>query len=146
VRERKLRAFGVVDGEKISDPRNYLYLELKLANLTSAVAVTVKLKNHPIWRSGDLGRVDYAVSRSGWVRTTVELPPATRPEQIGEIGFDCVVAPGPDRKLPPAGECRVEAVTKVFLLDRDYRPGANIWSLETPVGIPAGEMHAFPLP
>jgi hypothetical protein len=47
-----------------------------------------------------LGHTDFAIrtrtrgaaeSASGFVRTTFELPPCTRPDQISEIGFECVV-------------------------------------------------------
>jgi CheY-like chemotaxis protein len=142
-REGKLRSFGTVDGEKISDPRNYLYVEAKVANHDAGLSVNVRLRGDGVWRSGDIGRVDYAISRSEWIRTTVELPPGTRPEQIGEIGLSCVVAPGADRKMPLAGECRVDQITKVFLLDRDYRPGANLWTMPNAAVIPSGEMLTF---
>src|SRR5262249_54636445 len=78
-REAKLRTFGTVRGETISDPRNYLYVDLKLANRTSSLGIAVRLKGESIWRSSHLGRADYGITRSGWVRSTVELPPGTRP-------------------------------------------------------------------
>ncbi len=143
IREGKLRPFATVDGEKISDPRNYLYVEMKVTNRTSGVSVNVRLRDESIWRSGDLGRVDYAISRSEWVRTTVELPPAIRADQIAEIGLACVVAPGPDRRMQASGECRVEAVTKAFLLDREYKPGSSVWSLPIAIAIPTGEMRTY---
>ena len=43
-RENKLRPFGAVDGEKASDPRNYLYIEAKVSNRDSAIAVLVRLR------------------------------------------------------------------------------------------------------
>ncbi|MBI1787537.1 MAG: hypothetical protein HYR60_08300, partial [Acidobacteria bacterium] len=73
-REDKLRPFGTVDGERISDPRNYLYLEAKVSNQHSAVAAAARVKGEDFWRFGHLGRADYAISRDGWVRTTIELP------------------------------------------------------------------------
>jgi CheY-like chemotaxis protein len=143
-REGKLRPFGIVDGEKVSDPRNYLYFEMKLARRESLVATVVRLKSDGRWYSSNLGHWDYAIrtwtrnsaeSQSGFVRTTVELPPGTRPEQIGEIGFSCVVA----EKASADAPCRVEAVTKCFFLDRDYRPGENVWRLSTAEEIAAGQ-------
>jgi hypothetical protein len=43
-REGKLRAIGTVDGEKIGDPRNYLYFELQLGRSESSVATLVPEK------------------------------------------------------------------------------------------------------
>ncbi len=141
-RERKLRPFGTVDGEKVSDPLNYLYFEMQLARSETAVGTLVRLKGDPRWYSSHLGHADYAVrtwrrnsaeSPNGFVRTTVELPPGTKPEQISEIAFECLV---PDKAAD--SPCRVEAVTKCFFLDRDYVPGPNVWTLAAPKEIPAG--------
>jgi CheY-like chemotaxis protein len=144
-REAKLRPFGVVDGEKVSDPINYLYFEMKLAKRESFVATLVHLKGDPHWYSSHLGHADFAIrtwtrgaaeSASGFVRTTVELPPGTRPDQISEIGFECIVG----EKAASDSACRIEAVTKCFFLDRDYRPGSNVWTLTAPQEIAAGQI------
>jgi len=142
-REAKLRPFGTVDGEKISDPHNYLYVEAKVANRNSGLSVNVKLRGDGLWRSGALGRADYAISREGWVRTTVELPLGTRADQIEEIGLECVVSPGPERRMPLAGQCRVDGVSKAFLLDANDRPGPSLWMLQAPVELATGEMRAY---
>src|SRR5579864_1235042 len=143
-REAKLRPFGVVDGENVSDPLNYLYFEMKLAKRESFVATLVRLKGDPRWYSSHLGHSDFAIrtwtrgsaeSASGFVRTTVELPPGTRPDQIDAIGFECLVPEKAESDSP----CRVEAVTKCFFLNRDYRPGTNVWTLEAPQEISAGQ-------
>jgi len=144
-REGKLRPFGVVDGEKVSDPLNYLYFEIKLAKRESFVATLVHLKNDPRWYSSHLGHADFAIrtwtrnaaeSGGGFVRTTVELPPGTRPDQISELGFECIVP----EKASSDSACRVEAVTKCFFLDRDYRPAPNLWTLAAPQDIAAGQI------
>lgn len=148
-REGKLRPFDVVDGEKISDPRNYLHVEMKLENRNSAVAVLVRLDGEEIWRSSHLGRWDYAIARDGWVRTTIELPPGTALDRVREIGFQCLVIPTRvnDKDLwPDAGHCRVLAVRRFFLLDSAYRPGPDGWRLSesaTPLEIPSGQMRVF---
>jgi len=148
-REGKLRPFGVVEGEKISDPRNYLYVEMKLENRDSAVAVLARLRDETVWRSSHLGRSDYAVARDGWVRTTIELPPGADAGRIAEIGFHCLVVPMKvnDKELwPDAGQCRVLAVRRVFFLDRAFRPGPDLWRLPAdaaPLEIPSGEIRVF---
>lgn len=142
-REGKLRPFGLVDGEKVSDPRNYLYIEAKVANKNSGVSFNIRLKDEHIWRSGNIGRTDYAISRDGWIRTTVELPPGTQARQIAEIGLDCLVYPVSGRGFPLSGECEVEAISKAFLLDQQYRPGPSIFHMSKPVRIPSGQMQTF---
>jgi CheY-like chemotaxis protein len=147
-REGKLRPFGTVDGQKISDPRNYVYIEAKIANRASRIAAVVRLHGEARWRSSHLGRADYAIERDGWVRTTVELPPKTQPSQVAEIGFECLVEPpARERPAPVAGQCRLDAVSQAFFLDADYRPGASFFALP-PAGrrIPTGETITFPAP
>lgn len=142
-RENKLRPFGAVDAEKASDPRNYLYIEAKVGNRDSAVAVLVRLRGEDRWLSSHLGRNDYAISRDSWVRTTIELPPGTKAEQMDEIGFECLVS-NEDRPEPPlSGTCRVEQVSKMFFLDQEYRAGPSVWNLTTPVEIQAGQLRTF---
>jgi len=141
-REDKLRPFGKVDGEKVGDPRNYLYFEMELARSEASVAALVRLKNGSRWYSSHLGHSDFAIrtwrrnsaeSPHGFVRTTVELPPGTTPEQIAEIGFECLLV---DKAADAA--CRVESVTKCFFLDKEYTPDLNVWTMNSPREIPAG--------
>jgi CheY-like chemotaxis protein len=150
--EQKLRPFGTVDGEKVSDPRNYLYIEAKVKNRDSAIATLVHLSGSERWLSSHLGRNDYAISRNGWVRTTVELPPGTEPRQINELGFECLVPVDEDQKRQPlpagpaiSADCTLEQVSKVFLLDREYRPQPSLWNSTAPVEIPSGQIRIFPV-
>jgi hypothetical protein len=142
-REDKLRPFGTVDGEKISDPRNYVYIEMNLKNRDSALAASVRLRGEATWRSSHLGRSENAISRDGWVQTTIELPPGTRAEQIAEFGFECLI---PSARPPlPDGACRLESVSKAFLMGRDYRPLPGLWKMENPVDIQPGTIRSFPV-
>jgi CheY-like chemotaxis protein len=142
-REGKLRPFATVDMNKVGDPRDYLYLEARVGNRDSAVAAWVRLEGESRWRSSHLGRVDLAIERDGWARTTVELPPGTTPEKVAEIGFSCVVPEDDNKRFYLAGECRVEGVSKVFFLNRDYVPGASFWSMRDAVSIASGQMVGF---
>lgn len=142
-REDKLRNFGAVDRNKVSDPRNYLYLEAKVGNRDSALAAWVRLAGETRWRSSHLGRVDLAIERDGWIRTTVELPPGTTPAKVAEIGFSCVIPQNDEKHFYLAGECRVEAVGKVFFLGPGYVPGKSIFSTRDSVSIPSGQMITF---
>ena len=132
-REGKLRPAGAVDGQKISHPRNYLYLEAEIGNRQSRLAAQVRLDGENVWRSAHLGRADYAIERSGWIRTAIELPPGTAARQVAEIGFECLTED--NTKL--AGECDLRQVSRAFFLDGGYAPGPAFWNL------PAGERR-FP--
>jgi len=147
-REGRLRPFGTVDGHNISDPRNYLYLEARIANQASRLAAMVRLKDDTTWRAAHLGRPDYAIERDGWIRTAIELPPGTTSAQVAEIGFECLVEPpGKDKPAPLAGVCKVEEVSRAFFLDAGYRPGAGFWSLPADASraIPTGQVRTFRL-
>jgi CheY-like chemotaxis protein len=99
----------------VGDAREYLYIEAKIANSNTRLAGRVRAGDR--WLSSHLGRTDWAIERSGWVRMAVRLPAGTRAE---ELGFECLAERG---KEP--GRCVVERVGRVFVLDGNYRPGAN---------------------
>ena len=141
IRENKLRPAGTVEGERISDPRNYLFIEAKIRNQRSRTAAIVKLKGQPTWYMANLGRTDLAIERDGWIRTTVELPPGTKANQIAEIGFQCLAA---DREKD-AGVCEVLDLSKAFFLSAVYLPGPSFFKLEQPVTIPSGQIHTWTL-
>lgn len=145
IREGKIRPFGVIDGDKISDPKNYLFVDLQVENQSAAIGLRVRLQGERKWRTSWLGSPDAAIQRSGWVRTTVELPPEARNQGIAEIGFDCLALPAAKTSLP--GSCRVLAMPRAFFLDANYRPGASILralSLATTLAI--GESESFLIP
>ncbi len=143
-REDKLRPFGVAAGEKVSDPRNYLYLEYRVKNTQGSVAIRVRRKTEQIEHSSNLGRADLGIVRDGWVRTTVELPPGTKAEDLATLSFDCLVAP-PEEKgepMPHSGSCQIESIGKIFLLDSGYKPGPNLWKAQwRPHELRSGESY-----
>jgi hypothetical protein len=142
-REGKLRPFGDQAGERISDPRNYAYVEYKAAHTNSALTVSMHLKDGRAF-SSDLGRLDYAISRDGWVRTTVEMPPGTTRENIAAIELRCVVAPpAKGESFAHSGRCRVERVGKAFFLNQQYSPGTPFWTLEKALTISSGQSMIF---
>lgn len=136
-REGQLRPYGAVDGEKISDLRNYLFVDYAATLTNAALTVMVRTKDGKLHAS-DLGRADVAISRSGHVRTTVELPAGARGE-ISELLFECRVAPAPRH----SGSCELEGVSKVFWLQPDYTPGESIWSSAQRVSLPTGRGISF---
>jgi hypothetical protein len=142
-RENKLRQYGVVAGEKISDPRNYLFVDYSARLTNAALTVTVQTADGHVHMS-DYGRGDVAIHRDGNVRTTVELPPGTRREQIAGVSFECrVVPPLKGATWAHSGSCVIERVPKVFFLQEDYSPGPSILSRVESVTLPTGRGVSF---
>ncbi len=139
-REGKIRPFGTVDGEKISDPRNYLYIEALIDNHDSRAAFVVRLKGESRWRVSHQGKIEYGIERGGWVTSTIELPPGTTPDRIAEFGFECLT-----REKTPIGACRIEQIGRLYFLGRDYRPGDSFWSLKPATAVASGEILTWSL-
>ncbi|MCC6295039.1 MAG: response regulator [Bryobacterales bacterium] len=145
-REGKLRPFGVVSGQSIGDPRNYLTVEARITSRDARISPAVRLRDG-IWRAAHLGRPDYAVERSGWARMSVELPPGTTANDIQELGFACLTEPANARAPAPlSGTCMVDAIGAVFLPGQDYAPGPHLWTrpLNAPVTISSGQLASLP--
>jgi hypothetical protein len=122
-REEKIRKFGEVMDETISDPRNYLVAELNSAPESAGVQVIVKLKNGGVRYASARGMVESYVTRPGHIRLATELPPGTRLEDIGELLLDCVVTPDTkERKGARDGSCGLNSPGRVMLLGPDYAP------------------------
>ncbi len=139
IREGKLREYGITDGEKISDPVNYVYIEYKLRNKDSRTAVAVRKKGGKVWFSSHLGRLDSAIERDGWARIAIEVPPGTRSRDLAEIGFECFSEGNAN------GRCAVEQGSLLFMLQPDGKPGPTVPLLLPETEVPAGQMVTFPI-
>ena len=139
-RESKLRDFGKDEGAKIGDPRSYVWIDAKLeVRGDVGVAAWVKMNNEDRWRSSTHGRRDVAISRNGWVRTTVELPPGARAEDVESVAFECVDVRSGSPTSRAIGECSVQP-QQAFFLDQNYVPGKNLLRPSAAVTIRAGEI------
>ncbi len=105
-REGKLRPYGVVRGEDISDPANYAYVEF-LSNQKAGgrVAVGFMLPGGRRVQMSHVGKAGNSVERSGWMRLATELPPGTTLADLGTVVFACY----------GKGSCVVERVAFVEL-------------------------------
>jgi len=145
-RENKLRPYGAFEGEKISDPRNYLIAELKISSSLAALQVLTKRRGAPKWQGSAVGLGKDHIERSGWVRTTIELPPGTRPQDIEQIGVQCLSLRDLTRQpLAKNGKCAVETFGKVFFLGPDYRPQPSIPIPLNNIQLEVGEMVTAPV-
>jgi CheY-like chemotaxis protein len=146
-REGKLRPPLTVDGEKIADPRNYLVVEFRGRYRTSALQVLVRLKGRRDWFSSSAGLPENFLNRPEFARVAIELPPATPASQVEEIAFQCMLYRDPrTRSGPSSGECRVEALGRVFLPAADAAPGDDLRPAFEPLVLRTGDLRAIPLP
>jgi hypothetical protein len=122
------------EGKQV-DPRDYVTVEMKLANAGTAVAVLARQGDAFV--SSAAGRLDYAIGRNGWVRTTIET------KELSDIAFACFTVPDERGIWPDPRPCRVEAVSKVFFLGPDYVPRPSLWSMKEPFEIPPGHIKVF---
>ncbi len=123
MREDKVRPFGEVRDETISDPRNYMVAELAMTPESAGMQVVVKLKNGGTRFGSARGMMENYVTRSGWLRMSTELPPGTRLSDIGELLLDCVVTPDTkERKGARDGSCGLNGPGRVMMLGADFAP------------------------
>jgi hypothetical protein len=134
-REGKLRPPGTRDGEKVADPRHYLYLDAR--GRMEGVALAVFARVNGEWHASHAGRPIASIARSGWFRTSIEVPS----RDVTALAFGCIAGEkGAD------GECRVEEVRQAFFLDREYRPEPDLWRSSTLFDVPVGRMREIQLP
>jgi hypothetical protein len=144
VREGKVRPPGPASNEFVADPRHYLTVELKLKLQHGAVQVFAGRRGTAQWAGSAAGRSEDFITRSGWVRTAIELPPNTAPDEITALAVQCMVNRDPrKRNEPNHGACTVEAIGQVFFLGNDYLPRAPMRFSDAPVTIESGHIAVF---
>ncbi len=146
-REGKLRPAGTFDGEKISDPRNYLIVEFRTESKFAAVQILVRGGSTRRWQASALGLGKNHIERSGWARTAIELPPGARAADISEIGAQCLSLRDLSRQpTPKNGTCVLHEFGRIFMLGPDYAPLAPIAPPKAGWNLKAGDMISAPLP
>lgn len=145
-REGKLRAADTFDGEKISDPRNYLVVELKTDPKSAAVQILVRGRESRLWHASSVGLGKNYIERSGWARTAIELPPGTRLADLSEIGAQCLSLRDLSRQpTPKNGNCNILEFGRIFMLGPDYTPLPPIAPPTAGWQLKAGDMISVPL-
>jgi hypothetical protein len=71
------------------------------------------------------GRLDFVISRNAWVRTSIEMSPGTRADDVESIATECVDLRDPRVPLPPAGECTVQPLQACAKLGERFGSAAN---------------------
>jgi hypothetical protein len=104
-------------GTQIEDPREFLYVEARLALEQGAASVRVG-SDAGGWKDSTRGRADLAVNRNGWVRIAVHAPAAA-----AALRWECRAAPAAPAGTTP--RCEIDW-RRVFRLGQDYLPGKNL--------------------
>jgi hypothetical protein len=104
----------------VGDPRDYLYVDLKLDARAAGIALGARSADGTT-RWSDRGRPELVVSRQGEMRLAI---PSPRSETLAALTVRC--DPRPDAAPPiEAARCTVE-MRKAFRLDVDHEPGRNV--------------------
>jgi len=116
---------------RVSDPRDYLYVEFESDHLDSSgapttlcdlgLALQVKLHSNETWYRSDHRRPKLRLVSRGWRRGAIELPQGTDGAALEALRF--TVYPGEE-----ASNCRflLRRIGKVFLLGEDYVPKPSL--------------------
>jgi CheY-like chemotaxis protein len=146
LREGKSRPAGTFDGEKISDPRNYLVVEFKVASTNAAVQILVRGRAARQWHASALGLGKNHIERSGWARTAIELPPGAKAAGLAEIGAQCLSLKDLSKQpTPKNGTCTIAEFGRIFMLGPDYSPLPSIAPPAAGWQLKAGDMISVPL-
>ena len=144
VREGKINETDRV-GQRMADPRHYLYLQVGARQQGTAMSFAVKLKGDRKWYTSDIGVDYYRVDRPGYFQTTVRLPAGAAPERIERIAVRCDVAGSPrsreEVEKASKAQCELKDVKRLFMLDERYLPGPLLAvQLPQPLKLQFGDM------
>jgi hypothetical protein len=109
-RERKLSSDSA-DPNSISDPRNYVYVDLHTIQHETALSVEVSGRGESA--ESDLGDPKLRIDRSGYFRTAVRFSSLESAASVSTLTVSC-------HSNGPA--CEDVEVQSVEILDRDYKP------------------------
>jgi hypothetical protein len=132
-REGKLEEPGDPASVEVSDVRNYAVLELCAQQRGTELRFELRIAGSDRWFSSDHLDPKARIERDGCFRSTVELPPGTRPEQLRLLRIQSLPAPVPEGQRPPSQPRAVlQRINRLFLLDDRFRPGRTL--LDTAIG------------
>jgi hypothetical protein len=132
-------------GQRMADPRHYLYLQVGARQQSTAMSFAVKLKGDRKWYTSDIGVDYYRVDRSGYFQTTVRLPAGATTDKIERLAVRCDVAGSPrsreEVEKASKAQCELADVKRIFMLDGSYLPGPSLAvPLSQPLKLQFGDM------
>ena len=113
MREGKLKP-EPADSNTISDPRNYLYVDLHAIQNETAISVEAASKKQSHLAVSDLGDVKLRIDRSGYFRTAIRLASAESAASVSTLIVRCYSG--------VAHDCEDVEVRSVSLLSQNYVP------------------------
>jgi hypothetical protein len=136
-REGKIAANPPPGQDKIPDPRRFVYVEACGAVGTSALAISVRVRD--LWFASDRGLQQYRIVRDGCFRVAVPVPDGTRAADVRALRLHAYPRPPAEGKpSAPSGPVRLTHINKVFMLDQQFIPGPSILRLQATASIDAG--------
>jgi hypothetical protein len=118
---------------KLGNPRDFLYVEAKIQAATAAASFNVGEAK------SDLGEAALRINRDGWVRTAIKMDN----HDVPSLEFRCNAPSLPK----PESYCVIEAISKVFFLDKEFKPQPSLMQWRGPaIRIKPGEGYTFTIP
>jgi hypothetical protein len=118
---------------KLGNPRDFLFVEAKIQAATAAASFNVGESK------SDRGEAALRINRDGWVRTAILMDS----RDVPSLEFRCN-APA---LAKPESYCVIEAISKVFFLDKEWKPQASLMQWRGPaIRIKPGEGYTFTIP
>jgi hypothetical protein len=115
VREGRIRDVPA-DINSISDPRDYLYVELSANPRGASVSVDVNSKGKTL--SSDLGEPRLRIDRSGYSRTAIRLDSPATAASVSSVVIRCYAT----QLTVEERACQGVQVKSLIVLDRNYTP------------------------
>jgi len=118
---------------KLGNTLDYLYVEAKIQSATAAASFNVGDAK------SDRGEPRMRINRDGWVRSTIRLDK----KEVPSIEFRCHAPATPKAE----SFCVIEEISKVFFLDKDFRPQKSLLQWRGPaIRLKPGEGYTFTIP
>ena len=113
LREKKLKS-EPTDVNSISDPRNYLYVDLQATQKGSTISVEAISDAESRSSVSDIGEPKLRIDRSGYFRTAIRLRSAKSAAAVSSIIVHCY--------SDVSADCEDVHVKSVVVLTQDYKP------------------------
>jgi hypothetical protein len=130
-REGKIVADAPPGTGAIPDLRRYVHIEACGEVGGSALAFAIQVNGR--WIPSDRGVREYRIVRDGCFRAAIPVADGIRPQDVRALRAQAYTRPpGNGKPAPPATPVRLTRVTRVFMLDDEFRPRASFmhWSGE----------------
>jgi len=130
LREGKIKP-EPTDNNTISDPRDYIYVDLRATQKRTAISVSAVSEKQTELAFSDLGEARLRIDRSGYFRTAIRMASAESAGAVSTVTVHCY--------SDVAHDCEDVEVRSVSVLDQDYTPKLLAIQRLTPRNIKSNE-------